>query len=263
VVAGRPPKWGYSFSPLVEDGLVYTIPGGSGEHCLAAFHATTGKLAWASQDDPAGYSSPIAVTFGGVRQVVFFTGRRLLGVTPKEGKLLWEYPWETRFEVNAATPLPIRARSKDARDDYLFISSGYGKGCALVRIVKERGKFEAKRVYESNVLCCHFSSPVLHGDHVYGLDETRDLTCLNVRTGKVRWRKRGFRKGSLIRVNDHLIVLAEDGTLALVECDPERSREVARARPFTDRCWTLPVLADGRLFLRDQKEILCLDLSQR
>jgi hypothetical protein len=104
---------------------------------------------------------------------------------------------------------------------------------------------------------------VLHGDCLYALDETRDLTCLDVRTGAVRWRQKGFQKGSLIRVDDRLIVLGENGRLALVECDPDGYRELARARPFRGRCWTLPVLADGRLFLRDQKEVLCLDVRKR
>ena len=259
-VGARPPKWGFAFSPLVEGGLVYTTPGGPGGHCLAAFDARTGALAWASQDDPAGYSSPLAVTLGGQRQVVFFTGRRLLGVTPREGKLLWEFPWETRFEVNAATPVAIRGRAGSQQRDYLFISSGYGKGCALVRVTRQEEGFEARAVYQSNELCCHFASPVLHGDHLYGLDETRDLTCLAVHTGEVRWRQRGFRKGSLIGVDDRLIVLGEDGRLALLRCDAEGFRELARARPFRDRCWTLPVLADGRLFLRDQNEVVCLDV---
>jgi hypothetical protein len=131
-----------------------------------------------------------------------------------------------------------------------------------VRVTRDEGSFEARAVYRSNELCCHFSSPVLHGEYLYGLDETRDLTCLDVRTGKVRWRKRGFRKGSLLRVDDRLIVLGEDGRLALVACDPEAYREVARARPFQGRCWTLPVLADGRLFLRDQSEVVCLELRE-
>ncbi len=274
-LGGQPPRWGFSFSPLVEDGLVYALPGGRAGRGLAAFDARTGELAWASQNDPAGYSSPLAVTIGGVRQVVFFTGRRLLGVTPKEGELLWEFPWETQHDVNAATPVAIRARAGTREEVYLFISSGYSKGCALLRVAAEDGRFAAKLVYESNELCCHFASPVLHGDCLYALDETRDLTCLDVRTGAVRWRKGdarfrkksalrgGFQKGSLIRVDDRLLVLGEDGRLGLVECDPEGYRETALARPLRGRCWTQPVLADGRLLLRNQSEVVCLDLRKR
>jgi outer membrane protein assembly factor BamB len=257
------PRWGFAFSPLVEGGRVFATPGGRNGRCLAAFDKESGKLLWATQDDPAGYSSPVAMTPGGIRQIVFFTGKRLLGVTPEEGKLLWEFPWDTQFEVNAATPEVIRARLGAEELNYVFISSGYGKGCALVKIAPRKGGFRAKAVYQSNELCCHFASPVRFGEHLYALDETRDLTCLEIRTGKVAWRQKGFKKGSLLRVDNHLIVLGEDGKLALLEANPKEYRELARARPFRNRCWTMPVLADGRLFLRDQKQVKCLDLRKR
>jgi outer membrane protein assembly factor BamB len=264
LIGAAPPRWGFACSPLVEGDRVFVAAGGSDNRCLAAFDKE-GKQLWTSQNDPAGYSSPIAVTINKVRQIVFFTGRRLLGVTPEEGKLLWEFPWQTDFEVNAATPLVIRGRNAKTKEEltYLFISSGYGKGCALVKIITEGGGFRANPVYASNELCCHFASPVRHREHVYGLDEKRDLTCLSLRTGKVAWRRRGFQKGSLIRVDDRLIVLGENGNLALLEANPNDYVELARARPFRDRCWTLPVLAGGRLFLRDQKKVLCLNLRNR
>src|SRR5262249_11463311 len=142
--------------------------------------------------------------------------------------------------------------------DYVFISSGYSKGCALVRLFPPEGgkggPFRAERVYESNELCCHFASPVRYQDYVYALDETRDLTCLDLRTGQVKWREKGFRKGSLLRVDGYLLVLGEDGRLALLEATPQEYRERARWKPFRNgnRCWTLPALAEGKLFLRDQ-----------
>jgi outer membrane protein assembly factor BamB len=263
-LGGVAPRWGYATSPLVEDGRVFVAPGGSGGRCLAAFAAADGKLLWAAQDDPAGYSSPIAVTVAGVRQVVFFTGKRVLGVTPEAGKLLWEHPWLTEFQVNAATPLLVRGRSGKKDLAYVFISSGYAKGAALVKVEPSgSGTFRARAVYESNELCCHFASPVRHGDHLYGMDETRDLTCLDLRTGKAVWRERGFKKGTLIRVDDRLLALGEDGKLALIEASPQEYRELARARPFRGKCWTLPALADGRLFLRDQKHVLCLDVRKK
>jgi outer membrane protein assembly factor BamB len=262
-VQGQPPPWGFAFSPLVEDGLVYTMPGGQNEQCLAAFDAQTGKLAWASQNDPAGYSSPILLTVAGVRQVVFFTGRRLLGVTPKKGELLWEYPWPTSNEITVTTPMAIRGRQGKREEGYLFISSGYDKGCALVRVAEQDGRFTARRVYESSELCCQFGTPVLHRDHLYALDQKRDLTCLDVRTGAVRWRKRGFERGTLIRVDDRLVVLGENGRLALVECDPKGYRQTASARVLKRPCWTLPVLADGMLLVRDQNDVVCLDVRKR
>jgi outer membrane protein assembly factor BamB len=256
------PQWGYAFSPLVEGERVFAIPGGPRGQCLAAFAKDDGKLLWTAQDDPAGYSSPVAATVAGVRQIVFFTGRRLVGVTPEAGKLLWEYPWKTSFDVNAATPEVIRARVGEKEETYIFISSGYGKGCALVKVLEQDGKFGAKAVYANNELCCHFGSPVRHGEYIYGLDETRDLTCLSIRTGLSVWRQRGFQKGTLLRVDDRLIVLGEAGKLALIEANPKEYRELAACRPMRDRCWTMPVLADGRLYLRDRRQVMCLDMRK-
>jgi outer membrane protein assembly factor BamB len=258
------PQWGFAFSPLVEGDRVFAVPGGKGKRCLAAFAKDDGKLLWTAQDDPAGYSSPIAVTISGVRQILFFTGRRLLAVTPEDGTLLWEFLWNTRFEVNAATPEIIRARMGDEELTYVFISSGYEKGCGLVKILAEDGEFRAKAVYENNELCCHFASPVRHGDYVYALDETRDLTCLSIRTGKATWRERGYMKGTLLRVDDRLIVLGERGKLALIDASSEGYRELSKMQVFrSSPCWTMPVLADGRLFLRDRREVVCLEVWKR
>jgi outer membrane protein assembly factor BamB len=264
---GLRPQWGVAFSPLVEGDLVLTTPGPGGKS-VAAFHKKTGELVWTALDDQAGYSSPIALTAGGVRQVVFFTARHLVGLSPADGQVLWQYLWKTPYDVNAATPLAFRARSKGGQDlDYVFVSSGYRRGCALVKIAgRGAGRFEAQRVYEGNDLCLHFSSPVRYRDGLYAIDETRGLTCLDVRTGKVRWRHRGSLKGSLLRVDDRLLVLGgEDGKLALVEADPDGFRGQVldrRRQPLRGRCWTVPVLAGGKLFLRDEEEVLCLDLCK-
>jgi outer membrane protein assembly factor BamB len=263
------PPWGVAFSPLVEGDLVLASPGGPGGKSVAAFHKETGKQVWTALDDQAGYSSPIALTAGGVRQVVFFTARHLVGLSPADGKVLWQYPWQTRYDVNAATPLAFRARKGGQDLDYVFLSSGYRRGCALIKIAgRGAGRFEAQRVYEGNDLCLHFSSPVRYRDGLYAIDETRDLTCLDVRTGKVLWRHRGFLQGSLLRVDDRLLVLGGDGKLALVEADPDRFRTLALVEADSDRwpshgrCWTVPVLAGGRLYLRDEGEVLCLDLRK-
>lgn len=265
---GSAPKWGFAASPLVDEDRVYLPTGGSSGNALAALDKRTGKTVWTSQDDPPGYSSPIAVTIGGVRQVIFFTGKRLLGVEREKGRLLWDFAFADRFEVNAATPIAIRAKSGGKEIDYIFISSGYEKGCAFVRVFADGGgKFRVKAAYESNELCCHFASPVRRGEQVYGLDEKRDLTCLDLRTGEVKWRMqdtggrkvRGFKKGSLIRVDENLLVLGEEGHLALIEATPEGYREKGVMRPFRDRCWTTPVLANGKIYLRDQAKVLCLE----
>jgi hypothetical protein len=252
-------QWGTAFSPLVEGDLVFTMSGGPDGNSLAAFDKRSGGLKWKALDDPAGYSSPIAVTAAGVRQVVFFTGKNLVGVSPQDGKLYWSYPWETKDGVNAATPI--------SWGDYLFISSGYGKGCALLKVEKDGADgLQVKRVYENNLMRNHFSGCVLYKEHLYGFTDPGILTCMEFRTGvcdpsaRRGWQQRGFGKGSLMAADGHLIILGEEGRLALAEATPEGYREKASCRIFHDRSWTVPVLADGRLYLRDQQQIVCLDL---
>ncbi len=255
-------EWGVAFSPLVDGDLVFVNPGGPKGHSVAAFHKADGRLAWKALDDPAGYSSPVALTAGGVRQVVFFTGAGALGLAAADGRLLWRFPWLTDYGVNAATPLTFAARKGDEALHYVFISSGYGKGCALLKVEGGNSGFRARRVYEGNQMCNHFASPVRYRDHFYGLNEAK-LTCMDVRTGKVKWEQSGFQKGSLLRVDDSLLVLGEYGKLALVEATPEEYREKASASPLgRRRCWTMPALADGQLYLRDEAKVMCLKVRR-
>src|SRR5262249_20141304 len=139
------PPWGFACSPLVEGGLLFLSVGGPGRRSVVALDADTGKTRWTALDDPAGYSSPVMSEGAGRRHVVFFTGKSLAGLDPKSGEVLWRYPWETTAEANVATPI--------ARGDYVFISSGYGKGCALVRVVSDGDdSLRVEEVYRNNLM---------------------------------------------------------------------------------------------------------------
>jgi outer membrane protein assembly factor BamB len=256
------PEWGVSFSPLVEGDLVFTSPGGPGGNSLAAFAKKSGALVWKTRDDPAGYSSPIAVTAAGVRQVIFLTGTSLVSVSPAEGRLYWCYPWKTDYHANVATPIFFRAGLGNQIGDYLFISSDYGKGCALLKVlVDARGLPRVAKVYETNRMRNKFSSSVLYREHLYGFDEEY-LVCLEIRTGNVAWKQRGFRRGSLLVADGLLIILGENGKLALADATPEGYREKAAWSFAEQKCWTAPVLAGGRLYLRDEKQVVCLSLKE-
>ena len=249
---GRIPEWGVSFSPLVDGDLVFAHPGGASDGSLAAFDKYTGELRWKSLDDRPGYGSPIMTSAGGVRQVLFFTGEALVSVAPDSGRLYWRYPWPTMMDCNVATPIP-------AGDD-IFISSGYGHGCALLKVApQDSGALDVDLVYKHNRMRNHFSTSVLYEGHLYGFDETR-LICMQLSTGKVLWQARGFRKGSLVVADGNLIILGENGKLALAEATPAAYREKASFRISRNRCWTVPTLAGGKLYVRDQKQIMCFDL---
>jgi outer membrane protein assembly factor BamB len=247
------PRWGFSFSPLVEGDLLLTSPGGSRGKSLIAFDKMTGKVRWTKLDDPAGYSSPGISNAAGVRQVVFLTGTSLVGLDPKTGKLYWRFAWPTPNEANVATPI--------VRGDYVFISSGYSMGCALVRIHKDGEKLGVELVYKNNLMKNQHSSCVLHKDYLYGFDEGY-LECLPFREGKPRGWKRHkegkFGRGTLLLAGDRLIVLGKDGKLALVEATPESYREKALWTISENTCWAEPALAHGRLYIRDNEHVICL-----
>jgi outer membrane protein assembly factor BamB len=246
------PRWGFSTSPLIEGELLLVDVGGQGGGSIVAFHRRNGKEVWRSANDKAGYSSPIAIDVGELRQVLFFTGRNLVSVSPSDGRVYWQVPWTTSHDVNAATPVFIAP-------DRVFVSSGYDVGGAVLRITAADGKAAVQEVWRNREMKNKFSSSVLHGVHLYGFDEGT-LKCVDVTDGSTRWRQRGFGHGSLIYADGHLIVLGNKGQLALVEATPEAFREESRANIFDGKTWTSPALSGGRLFLRDEKQVVALEL---
>src|SRR5262249_45752336 len=158
-----------------------------------AYDRRDGHLVWKAFEERSGYSSPVAATIHDRRQIVVVTGESVMGVAPEDGTLLWRFhPWTTHRDCNIATPIVIGSR--------VFVSSGYQKGCALLDISRdESGTFAARRVYEHNRMRNHFSTCVLQGEYLFGFDDAL-LVCMEWRTGKIRWKQRGFDKGSLLGV---------------------------------------------------------------
>ena len=244
------PTWGFSSSPLIEGDLVLVEAGGTDEKSIVAFDKKSGDVVWTTHTDEVGYSSPIAIDFGGVRQIIFLTSKTLLSVAPEDGQIYWKYAWPEG--INIATPIFIP-------DDKIFISASYDKGAVLLKMTADEDRIGIEEVWKSRVMKNHFNSSVLQGDYLYGFDNAI-LTCIEANTGEEQWQQRGFEKGSLLLADGHLIILGEDGKLALAEASPNEYIEKARFQLFDDKCWTVPTLAGGRLYLRTQKEMVCLDL---
>jgi len=247
------PQWGVATSPLVEGDLLLLDAGGGKDKSLAALDKKTGATRWTAHSDRSGYSSPLAVTIDGVRQVVTFGGSTLASVAAKDGKELWSLPWETSYDVNAAMPVFIPP-------DKIFVSSGYDKGGAVYRVKQEGEAFKTEEVWKSNVLKNHFNSSVHYGGFLYGFDDAT-LKCVDAGTGEEKWRQRGFKKGSLLIADGHLVILSEEGLLLLADATPEAYRETARFQVLEGRTWTMPSLAAGKLYLRNQKEMVALNLE--
>jgi outer membrane protein assembly factor BamB len=192
----------------------------------------------------------------GKTQVIFFTQERGLGLDLETGKLLWEYPRAANNVANAATPV--------ARGNRVFITSDYGNGGGLVEIKADPKGVTATEVYFTKDMRNHHSSSVLIGDHLYGFSSSI-LTAMRFDTGEIAWRDRSVGKGSLVFADGHLYCLSENGVVGLVEATPEGYREKGRFRIPQDSLptWSHPVVAGGRLYLRDQDTIYAYDVRQK
>ncbi len=248
---GDVPHWGISESPLVDGDKLIVTPGGS-DGGVVALEKKTGKTIWKSkEDDPAAYSSPIVVQVGKIRQYVVFNARAVVGLNATTGELLWRYDKVTNRTANIATPI--------ISGDHLFVSSDYGTGCALLRIDSATGK--ASEVYFSREMKNHYSSSVLVGDHLYGFNSTV-LTAMNLKSGEVAWRDRTVGKGSVTYADGHLYVYGERGGVALVEATSGGYKEKSRFAipPGEFNTWTPPVIANGRLYLREQDTLYAFQI---
>ena len=245
-------RWGFCPSPLVAGDLVLIEAGGTGGHSLIAFDKTSGDVAWKTGSDKLGYSSPITTTIGQTHQAVFFTGNGLIAVAPQNGQVLWKHPWTTRHNVNAATPVFIPPNR-------FFISSGYGTGASVVEVSATDGRYEVAEVWRNKEMENHFATSIYYEGHLYGFDGSI-LKCLDAETGAEKWKTRGYGKGTLIVADDHLVILGERGNLGLAQATPAGFVEKANTQVLRSKCWTIPSLADGRIYLRDDKEIVRLDV---
>jgi outer membrane protein assembly factor BamB len=248
--------WGISESPLVVGEKLLVNAGGAGAS-VVALDKRDGSLIWKSQSDAPGYSSAITVEVGGKTEVVFFTSRRAIGLDLSDGKLLWEYGRASNSTANVATPV--------ARGNRVFISSDYGTGGGLVEIKADaKGATTAQEVYFTREMRNHHSSSILVGDHLYGFS-SGILTAMRFDTGEVAWRDRSVGKGSLVYADGMLYALSENGVVGLIEATPAGYSERGRFRIQQGSLptWTHPVIAGGRLYLRDQDTIYAYDVRQK
>ncbi|MEM8933094.1 MAG: PQQ-binding-like beta-propeller repeat protein, partial [Acidobacteriota bacterium] len=207
------PTWGVSAAPVIHGDLLLFDVGGEKGHGIVAFDKATGAVRWKADTGLPGYSLPITFTAAGREQTVFFTGKKLVSLVPDTGAQLWEYPWKTAYDVNAAAPIFLPP-------DRLFVSSGYDTGAALLRVVKKGDGLGVEEVWMSRRMKNQFSSSVELDGVIYGFDN-KSLKAIQVADGEATWRKSGFGHGSLLLAGDHLVVLGDNGKLALVEATAE------------------------------------------
>jgi outer membrane protein assembly factor BamB len=248
--------FGVGTSPLVEDDLVL-VNVGAKDAGIVAFHKDAGKEAWRATGQGASYASPVAATLDGVRHALFFTREGLVSLDPATGAVRFTKRWRARIDasVNAASPVVF--------DGHVFLTACYDTGAVLLKVRKD-GVDEVWKGDES--LSCHFGTPVYLDGHLYGFDGRQEegarLRCVEARTGKVCWTEPGYGCGSMILADGRLIVLGEGGDLALVQPDPGRYRELARASVLGRPCRAHLALSGGRLYARDGRRLVCWDLRK-
>jgi outer membrane protein assembly factor BamB len=245
-------EWGMSAAPLIVDDKVIVLPGGRGGRSVAAYDTATGEVIWRALDDRQAYVSPMLVTLAGVPQVLIVSATRAVALEPAAGSLLWEYPWPTGQGINVAQPVLLGA-------DRVFLSASYGQGAAVFEVRRDGDRLAAHTLWANSRMKNKFTSSLLHEGFLYGLDESI-LACVDAATGEQKWKGGRYGYGQPLIAGDHLIVLTESGDVVLVKATPDRHEEVARFSAIEGKTWNHPVIANGRLLVRNLREMAAFDI---
>lgn len=251
-IKAKRPMWGYASSPLVIDNALLVNVGTYGT-CL---DKKTGEIIWETGRAASGYSSFVPYTRGDQDELVLFAAEEVVGINPKDGKKLWGYPWKTKYGVNSADPILL--------DDMVFISSGYDRGCALLKV----NGAKVTKIWENKNMCNHFNACVLIDGHLYGFSGNTGrgvLRCLEMATGKIKWEEKSFGGfGALQAIGKKLLIISNQGELVVADSNPGSFTEISRAQVTGPKCWTTPVLSNGRVYCRNSRgDLVCLDLSTK
>lgn len=245
--------YGTAGSPLVFQDKIVVNPGGEQGRGVIAYNRFTGEVLWAEGDRSAGYAAPRLEALAGQRQILIFGGDGLAGHDPDTGRELWFQEWSNSEGINAAQPIVVDGSR-------VFISTGYGRGSALVGVRRDGENWSAGLAgWKTNRrFRLKFNGAVLHDGHIYGLDEGV-LACLDVSTGKVVWKRGRYGYGQILLLaeQDLLLVLSERGRVALVRAAPESFQEVADFQAIEGKTWNHPVVHRGRLLVRNAEQAAC------
>jgi outer membrane protein assembly factor BamB len=246
------PQWGYAGSPLVEANLVIVDVGGEGVSTLA-FNKTDGKLVWKAGSDKAGYASPMPY---GPNALLVFKAQALVAMDKTTGKELWRHPWKTSYDVNATAP-------KVAGKNLLFLSTGYNRGCALL----ETSPGGVKVLWENKKLSTQMNAALVWEGHAYGIDGNSGkgtLKCVEIKTGEEKWAEGNIGCGALTVADEKLIVMGERGELIIAKAQPTGFEALSRAQVLGGRVWVVPVIANGRIYAKNnQGALVCLDVTAK
>jgi outer membrane protein assembly factor BamB len=255
---GKQMDRGYSCSPVAYKDMIILTVGGPGQ-ALMAFNQKDGSVAWKKQDLDVSPSSHLIINVGGQDQLVAFMGKFIAGLDPSNGELLWSHSHETSWGLNITTPV------WNSNDNLLFVSSAYNGGSRVLKLTRGAdGKTSVSEVWAHKRMRVHHATAIRIGDYVYGSSGDFGpafVVAVNVKTGDVAWQDRSFSKSNLVYADGKVIVLDEDGTLAIVTVSPEGMKILSQVELMDKLSWTAPTLVGTKLYVRDRKVLVALDLS--
>jgi outer membrane protein assembly factor BamB len=250
-------KWhGMAGSPLIDGNALFLNVGGTNQASLAAFDKATGSLIWTNGRDKFSCSTPVIGTFGGQRHLLCVTRGSFRAADPETGKTLFHHPFQSRDRgsVNAASPVVI--------GDQIFISAGYGLGGQLLQV----GGGKPEVVWSTKEFANQYATSIHWDGHLYGIhgqtESSFDLRCVEVKTGKVIWSEKNFGAGNLLRVGSDLLILTYLGELFKVPATPQGFKPKARAQIMSFGVRAYPAVADGFLYARSTRQMVCIDLRK-
>lgn len=261
-------SWQNAASPLIANGLIY-LNASTSTNSLMAFRTSDGSLAWRAQNEGLTHDTPIRATIRGVPQVIFATAQGVISVDPNNGSLLWRtnYPFFYSTSIGAS---PVVC------DDVVFVTGAraYGMGSVAYQVSLSNNVWTASRLWWTNTTASHWMTPICHEGHLFGQfgifsfdSANAELTCMDIRTGAVKWRTPGFGRAGTVLVNNYLVSLTERGQLVLAKPDTNSYVELGRFQallnyhPDTNKCWNGPAVSDGKIFARSSAFVAAFDLS--
>jgi outer membrane protein assembly factor BamB len=258
----EPVMWGKANSPLVVDDVVFISVGGTSDASLVAYTIATGDKKWSAGTRRSSYASPVLAELAGVRQILSVNEDYLTAHDAASGAVLWEFPWPGNSDTDATASQPV-----PVGDDRVFLSKGYGGGAELIQVERgEDGNLAADSLWKNrSVMRTKMCNIVLHGGHVYGLNEGI-LQCIELETGRSRWKKRRapeFGHGQILLVGNVVLLLSEHGEVILFEASPEKYRELASFQALEGITWNNPALAGNVLLVRNATEAAAFELAIR
>lgn len=251
------PMWGFAASPLVAARIVTVYTGGPDGKAVLGYKADTGELAWTAAAGPNSYSSTHLAKFDGVEQVLIVTDAGLTSFDPASGQVLWTHDWPTENQV-------VRVTQPTVLDgDDVLIGTPFGIGTRRIHVSHKGGAWSTDEVWTTKAIKPYFNDLVVSKDHLYGFDG-QFFVCVGLADGKLAWKARGYGAGQVLLLADQgvLLIASEKGEVALVKASPERHEELGKFPAIEGKTWNHPVLAHGKLYVRNGEEAACYQLAE-